>query len=72
MYMCLVYILEYHITVYTHANVRFKSALENVPVLRELIKDFYSSRYQSCFRLLDSLKVSMSAMAWLYLSMIKC
>jgi len=37
-------------------SVTFKSFLELVPEVRELINDFYSSRYASCLKYLDKLK----------------
>ncbi|KAG7018974.1 COP9 signalosome complex subunit 1, partial [Cucurbita argyrosperma subsp. argyrosperma] len=37
-------------------NVNFRNFLELVPVVRELINDFYSSRYASCLDYLGNLK----------------
>eukprot|EP01027_Heterolobosea_sp_BB2_P003518 GEZU01005325.1.p2 GENE.GEZU01005325.1~~GEZU01005325.1.p2 ORF type:complete len:313 (-),score=116.68 GEZU01005325.1:32-970(-) len=37
-------------------DVKFKNYLELVPQVRELIKDFYASRYTSCLKYLDKLK----------------
>ena len=56
-------------------NVAFKEFLDLCPEVRELIKDFYASRYSSCLRVLDQLKpdllldVHLSAhVTWLYTS----
>jgi len=37
-------------------NATFKNFLELVPEVRELINDFYSSRYASCLKYLDKIK----------------
>jgi len=39
--------------------VTFKSFLELTPELRELINDFYASRYASCLKALEKLKPSL-------------
>jgi len=38
-------------------NTAFKNFLELVPQVRELINDFYGSRYASCLNYLQQLKV---------------
>jgi len=40
-------------------NVSFRNFLELVPDMRELIEDFYSSRYASCLRILEKIKQSL-------------
>jgi len=37
-------------------SVSFRNLLELVPEVREMVQDFYSSRYASCLRTLDGLK----------------
>ena len=38
-------------------NVNFKHYLELVPEIREIIKDFYDSRYTTCLSALERMKV---------------
>jgi len=40
-------------------NVLFRTFLELTPELRELINDFYASRYGSCLKYLDKIKASL-------------
>lgn len=40
-------------------NVNFRNFLELVPEIRELIQDFYTSRYASCFGYLENLKTNL-------------
>ncbi|KAM7277337.1 hypothetical protein ACFE04_019203 [Oxalis oulophora] len=40
-------------------NVNFRNFLELVPEVRELINDFYSSRYASCLEYLENLKANL-------------
>ncbi|CAN8254067.1 unnamed protein product [Cochlearia groenlandica] len=40
-------------------NINFRDFLELVPEVRELINDFYSSRYASCLEYLESLKANL-------------
>ncbi|XP_068634506.1 COP9 signalosome complex subunit 1-like [Aristolochia californica] len=40
-------------------NVNFRNFLELVPEVRELIHDFYSSRYASCLEYLENLKANL-------------
>ncbi|CAN8267884.1 unnamed protein product [Cochlearia groenlandica] len=40
-------------------NINFRNFLELVPEVRELINDFYSSRYASCLEYLESLKANL-------------
>lgn len=40
-------------------NINFRNFLELVPEVRELINDFYSSRYASCLEYLENLKANL-------------
>ncbi|KAL5727644.1 COP9/signalosome complex subunit Csn1 [Ranunculus cassubicifolius] len=40
-------------------NVNFRNFLELVPEIREVINDFYSSRYASCLQYLENLKANL-------------
>ncbi|XP_042511675.1 COP9 signalosome complex subunit 1-like, partial [Macadamia integrifolia] len=40
-------------------NVSFRNFLELVPEVRELVNDFYSSRYASCLEYLENLKANL-------------
>ncbi|KAL0373633.1 UNVERIFIED_CONTAM: COP9 signalosome complex subunit [Sesamum radiatum] len=40
-------------------NINFRNCLELVPEIRELINDFYSSRYASCMDYLENLKAKL-------------